>query len=159
MRVGFGWDLHRLEMGRKLVLGGIEIPFEKGCLGHSDGDVVLHAVTDAILGAVAAGDIGDHFRDTDPKWKDARSFFFVKKALEISKEKGFTVGNIDVTLVLEKPKLYDFKGEIAANIASLLGIDVADVSFKAKTREGLGEIGRGEAVECFAVVLLVEVSK
>lgn len=158
MRVGFGWDLHRLEGGRKLVLGGIEIPFEKGCLGHSDGDVVLHAVTDAILGAVAAGDIGDHFRDTDPKWKDARSFFFVKKALEISKEKGFRVGNIDITLVLEKPKLYDFKGEIAANIASLLGIDVADVSLKAKTREGLGEIGRGEAVECFAVVLLVDVS-
>ena len=159
MRVGFGWDLHRLAAGRPLILGGMEIPFEKGCLGHSDGDVVLHAVTDAILGASASGDIGDHFRDTDPKWKDARSFFFVKKALELAAEKDMKVGNIDITLILERPKLYDFKGEIAANVASLLGIDSSDVSFKAKTREGLGEAGRGEAVECFAVVLMEEVSK
>ncbi len=108
---------------------------------------------------MAAGDIGDHFRDTDPKWKDARSFFFVKKALELAAEKDMKVGNIDITLILERPKLYDFKGEIAANVASLLGIDSSDVSFKAKTREGLGEAGRGEAVECFAVVLMEEVSK
>jgi len=159
VRVGLGWDLHRLAAGRPLILGGVEIPFEKGCLGHSDGDVVLHAVTDAVLGAAAAGDIGDHFRDTDPQWKGARSFFFVKKAVEIAAGKGLKPGNADVTVILEKPKLYEFKGGIAANIASLLGLDPSAVSFKAKTKEGLGEVGTGEAVECFAVVLLEEISK
>jgi 2-C-methyl-D-erythritol 2,4-cyclodiphosphate synthase len=156
MRIGSGWDLHRLVEGRPMILGGVEIPSERGPLGHSDGDVVLHAVTDAILGAAAAGDIGDHFRDSDPKWKDARSFFFVKRAVEIAAEKGLKVGNIDITLVLEAPKLYDHKAEIAANISSLLSIEPSKVSFKAKTMEGLGEVGRGEAVECFAVVLLTE---
>ena len=159
MRVGFGWDLHRLAEGGPLILGGVEIPFERGSLGHSDGDVVFHAVTDAILGAAAAGDIGDHFKDSDQKWKDARSFVFVKKAIELAAEKGFKVENIDITLVLEKPKLYDRKAEIVANIASLLSIDAGRVSFKAKTKEGLGDVGRGEAVECFAVALLVENSK
>lgn len=154
MRIGFGWDLHKLEEGRKLVLGGVEIPSEKGCLGHSDGDVVLHALTDALLGSLALGDIGDHFRDTEPKWKDAKSSIFVKEALRHIKEKGFYVSNVDITIILEKPKLYPFKDKIRENIAALLDLTKEQVSFKAKTKEGMGEVGKSEAVESIAVVLI-----
>ncbi|MCX7830151.1 MAG: 2-C-methyl-D-erythritol 2,4-cyclodiphosphate synthase [Acidobacteria bacterium] len=155
MRIGFGWDLHKLEKGRKLILGGVEIPSEFGCLGHSDGDVVLHSITDAILGSLALGDIGDHFKDTDPKWKNAESSIFLKESLRLLKEKGFAISNIDATIILEKPKLYPYKEKIRENISKILELNIDQVSFKAKTREGIGEVGRSEAVECYAVVLVV----
>lgn len=154
MRIGFGWDIHKLTEGRKFVLGGVQIESEKGSLGHSDGDVVLHALTDAILGVLSLGDIGEHFKDSDEKWKDADSSIFVCKALNLLKEKGYKILNVDITVILEKPKLSPYKEEIRKKIASLLEIEINDVSFKAKTKEGLDEVGKGNAVECFAVVLV-----
>lgn len=154
MRVGFGWDLHRLEKGRKLILGGVEIPFEKGCFGHSDGDVVLHALTDAILGSCALGDIGDHFRDTDEKWKNEKSSIFLEKSLRLIEEKNYFVSNVDITLILQEPKLFPYKEQIRENISRFLQIEKGNVAFKAKTKEGIGAVGKGEAVECFAVVLV-----
>lgn len=157
MRIGFGWDLHRLEKGRKLVLGGVEIPFEKGCLGHSDGDVVLHALTDAILGSCSLGDIGDHFKDTDERWKNAESSIFVEESLRLIKEKNYSVSNVDITIILQEPKLFPFKEKIRENISRLLKTEKENVSFKAKTKEGIGEVGKGEAVECFASVLVKKI--
>lgn len=157
MRVGFGWDIHRLVKGRKLLLGGVEIDSEKGALGHSDGDVVLHSLVDAILGSLSLGDIGDHFKDTDLKWKDAESSIFVKEALRLLKEKGFSLSNVDITVILEKPKLYPYKEKIRKRISDLLNIDVEQVSFKAKTKEGIGETGKGEAIESFSVVLITRI--
>lgn len=154
MRIGFGWDFHKLQKGRKLILGGIEIPFEKGSLGHSDGDVVLHALTDAILGSLSLGDIGDHFKDTDQRWKDKDSSFFVKEALRLITEKNFMIKNVDITLILEKPKLFSYKEKIRENISNFLNTEKENISFKAKTKEGIGEVGIGEAVECFATVLI-----
>ncbi|HUF04890.1 MAG TPA: 2-C-methyl-D-erythritol 2,4-cyclodiphosphate synthase [Aridibacter sp.] len=154
MRIGYGNDIHRLEEGRKLVLGGIEIPFEKGSVGHSDGDALLHSITDAVLGALALGDIGTHFPDTDERWKDSDSTLFLSEAARLSREKGLEVMNVDSTISIERPKLRPFIDEMRKNIAEALGVPVESVNVKAKTAEGLGEIGNGLAVRAEAIVLL-----
>lgn len=154
MRIGFGYDSHRLAVGRKLVLGGIAVPFERGLLGHSDADVLIHAVADAILGAVGAGDIGHHFPDTDPAYRDVSSLLLLERVVEIAAGRGCHVFNVDTTIVLERPKLAPYLGEMAENIAGILGIPAARVAVKAKTNEGMGLVGAGEGAAAFAVVLL-----
>ncbi|MBI2219736.1 MAG: 2-C-methyl-D-erythritol 4-phosphate cytidylyltransferase [Acidobacteria bacterium] len=154
VRVGIGYDLHRLVEGRPLILGGVRIPFERGPHGHSDGDAVCHALTDAVLGAVAAGDIGRHFPDTDPRWKDADSVFMLRAAVEIAREAGFTVESADAIVILERPKLAPHVEAIAAKIAEALGTPAARVSIKGKTNEGVDAVGRGEAVAVHALVVL-----
>lgn len=153
-RAGLGCDLHRLAPGRPLILGGVTIPSERGALGHSDADVVCHAVTDAILGAAALGDIGLHFPDSDPRWKDARSLDLLRQTVSMAEERGFEIGNVDVTVVLESPKLRGHIDRIRASLAAVLGIDVDRISVKAKTNEGVDAIGRGEAIAAHAVALL-----
>ena len=153
-RIGIGYDLHRLVAGRKLILGGVEIPFDKGPEGHSDGDVILHALTDALLGAAALGDIGEHFPPSDPRWKDADSAQFARRARELIEGAGYRTVNIDVVVVLERPKLLAHRQTIRQNLSAMLGLPLDAVSVKAKTSEGVGPIGRGEAVEAHAAVLL-----
>jgi 2-C-methyl-D-erythritol 2,4-cyclodiphosphate synthase len=155
IRIGVGYDVHRLIAGRRLVLGGVEIPFDRGLAGHSDADVVLHAVTDAILGAAGLPDIGELFADTDPRYKNADSRELLAAALEQVARAGWRVGNLDGVVHAERPKLSEYKRRMAESIAGLLGVAAARVSVKAKTNEGLGEIGRGEAIACTAVALLV----
>ena len=154
MRIGHGYDVHRLVEGRALILGGVPIPYEKGLDGHSDADVLLHAVSDALLGAAALGDIGRHFPDTDPAYKGADSL----KLLEIVGEKvraaGYSVGNIDVTMIAQSPKLMGYIPRMEENIASALGIDRGQVNVKATTEERLGFTGTGEGMSCHAVCLL-----
>ena len=153
-RTGIGTDIHRIVEGRKLMLGGVYVPFPAGLAGHSDGDVALHALIDALLGAAGMGDIGGLFPDTDPKWKDADSkelLFIVKEQLE---EKKWDVVNIDLIIHTEQPKLEPVKGQIKRCIAGLLGIDFTAVNVKAKTNEGLGEVGAGAAMAATAIVLL-----
>lgn len=153
-RTGIGTDIHRIVADRKLMLGGVYVPFPAGLAGHSDGDVVLHALIDALLGAAAMGDIGDLFPDTDPKWKNADSkelLFIVKELLEGKK---WDVVNVDLIIHTEQPKLKPVKGQIKRCIAGLLGINFTAVNVKAKTNEGLGEIGAGEAMAATAIVLL-----
>lgn len=157
LRIGQGWDSHRLVADRPLMLGGIAVPSGFGEYGHSDGDVLLHALTDAILGAGALGDIGRHFPPSDARWKDADSSIFLVGALSLLDTAGWRPVNIDATILLEKPRLAPHIDLIRQNIASLAGMDPADVSVKAKTREGLDAVGRGEAVEAM-VVVLVELS-
>ncbi len=154
MRIGLGYDIHRLVRGRTLYLGGIAVPWHKGELGHSDGDVLLHAVIDALLGAAAMGDIGAHFPSTDPRYKDMPSSELLVKTLEIIRNLGYTIVNLDGTIILEKPKLLSFVPEIRANIARMLGIDVSAVSIKCKTKEGLESTGREQAVEAHVAVLM-----
>ncbi|MFA5363097.1 MAG: 2-C-methyl-D-erythritol 2,4-cyclodiphosphate synthase [Candidatus Omnitrophota bacterium] len=154
MRIGIGYDIHRLVKGRKLFLGGIEIPHSKGLLGHSDGDALLHAVCDALLGAVNAGDIGGHFPDTDRRYNGIDSAGLLKKCAEIVKSKGFSVGNLDAVIIAESPKLFDYKKAMGAKIAGLLRIPADQVSIKAKTGEGLGEIGKGKAIAAYSVVMV-----
>jgi 2-C-methyl-D-erythritol 4-phosphate cytidylyltransferase/2-C-methyl-D-erythritol 2,4-cyclodiphosphate synthase len=153
-RAGLGCDVHRLVSGRPLILGGVTIPSERGALGHSDADVVCHAVTDAILGAAALGDIGSHFPDSDPRWKDARSLDMLQQTVSMVVESGFEVGNVDVTVMLESPKLRGHIDQIRGSLATVLGIEADRISVKAKTNEGLDAIGRGEAIAAQAVVLL-----
>jgi len=153
-RVGFGYDSHRFAVGRALMLGGVEIPHDHGLDGHSDADAVLHAITDAILGALAAGDIGELFPDTDPQWKDADSSVFVKHAAAMAREQGLVVGNCDVTVLAERPKLSQHKLAMRRRIAELLGIEPEAVSVKAKTAEGMGQIGSGEGLAVMAVAML-----
>jgi 2-C-methyl-D-erythritol 2,4-cyclodiphosphate synthase len=153
-RVGIGTDIHRIVEGRKLMLGGVHIPFPAGLLGHSDGDVVLHAVVDALLGAAGLGDIGTLFPDTDMQWKDADSKVFLYTVKEQLEKKQWEVVNVDLTIHTEVPKLGPMKGQIRRCIAGLLGMDFAAVNVKAKTNEGLGEIGAGEAMSATAVALL-----
>ena len=153
-RVGTGYDLHRLVEGRPLLLGGVLIPSERGALGHSDADVVCHAVTDAVLGAAGAGDIGRHYPDTDPRWKDAVSVDILRDSVQRVKALGFAVENVDVSVVLERPKIAPYASEIQARLAEALGIDAARVSVKGKTNEGLDAVGRGEAIAAHAVALL-----
>jgi 2-C-methyl-D-erythritol 2,4-cyclodiphosphate synthase len=153
-RIGQGWDVHRLARGRKLVLGGVEIAFDRGEEGHSDGDALLHAVTDALLGALALGDIGSHFPPSDPRWKNAESRIFLEAAAAMARERGWTVANLDCTVILETPRLGPYREAIRASLASCLGVEIDSVSFKAKTYEGLGDVGRSEAVEALAVCLL-----
>lgn len=154
--VGIGYDLHRLVAGRPLVLGGVTIPAERGALGHSDADVVCHALTDAVLGAARAGDIGRLFPDTDPEWKDAESLELLRRAVAIVRERGFAVGNVDVVVILERPKLAPFREQIEQEVAGALGVDAACVSVKAKTNEGLDAVGRGEAIAAHAAALLTK---
>ncbi|REJ78066.1 MAG: 2-C-methyl-D-erythritol 2,4-cyclodiphosphate synthase [Acidobacteria bacterium] len=154
MRIGFGNDLHRLEDGEKLILGGIEISFKTGSVGHSDGDALLHAVTDAVLGALALGDIGTHFPDHDDRWKDSDSSIFLAEAARLAREMGFEIVNVDSTISIERPKLRPYIDEMRANVADALGVEIESVNVKAKTGEGLGEIGNGLAVKAEAVVLL-----
>jgi len=153
-RAGLGCDLHRLVPGRPLILGGVTIPAERGAQGHSDADVVCHAVTDAILGAAALGDIGLHFPDSDLRWKDARSLDLLRQTVSVAMEHGFEVGNVDVTVMVESPKLRDHIDQIRRSLATVLGIEADRVSVKAKTNEGVDAIGRGEAIAAHAVALL-----
>jgi 2-C-methyl-D-erythritol 4-phosphate cytidylyltransferase/2-C-methyl-D-erythritol 2,4-cyclodiphosphate synthase len=155
VRIGHGYDLHRLVAGRPLVLGGVTIPFEKGLEGHSDADAVCHAVTDAILGAAACGDIGRHFPDTDAAGRGANSVELLRSAAAVVRNAGFSVGNVDVTVVAERPKLVGYVERMGANIASALGIDAAQVSVKGKTNEGVDAAGRGDAIAVHAVALLL----
>jgi 2-C-methyl-D-erythritol 4-phosphate cytidylyltransferase/2-C-methyl-D-erythritol 2,4-cyclodiphosphate synthase len=153
-RAGSGYDLHRLVAGRPLVLGGVVIPSDRGALGHSDADVVCHAVTDAILGGACLGDIGRHFPDSDPRWKDASSLDLLRRTAALAAEHGFEVGNVDVTIILERPKIGGHVDAMRAAVAGAIGLDVARVSIKGKTNEGMDAIGRGEAIAAHAVALL-----
>jgi 2-C-methyl-D-erythritol 4-phosphate cytidylyltransferase/2-C-methyl-D-erythritol 2,4-cyclodiphosphate synthase len=153
-RIGTGYDLHRLVEGRPLVIGGVTIPFDKGPLGHSDGDVACHAVTDAILGAVSLGDIGRHFPDTDPKWKGADSLALLAAAAQMVGEAGYQVINVDLTVILERPKIKDAIDEMRSRLASAIGVDRAAISINGKTNEGVDAVGRGEAIAAHAVALL-----
>lgn len=154
MRIGFGYDSHRLTAGRRLVLGGKEIPHEKGLLGHSDADALVHAVCDAILGAIGEGDIGRQFPDTDPAYRDISSLVLLERVGELAVAKGYRIGNVDSTIVLERPKLAPHLQGMAENIAGILRISPARVSVKAKTNEGMGLVGGGEGAAVFAVVLV-----
>jgi 2-C-methyl-D-erythritol 4-phosphate cytidylyltransferase / 2-C-methyl-D-erythritol 2,4-cyclodiphosphate synthase len=153
-RIGTGYDLHRLEPGRRLVIGGVLIPHESGLAGHSDADVLCHAVTDAILGAAAAGDIGQHFPDTDPKWKDANSLELLKGAVEIVRAAGYTVVNVDAVVIAERPKLLPHIPAMRANLAQAMGVDISAIGVKGKTNERVDALGRNEAIAVHAVALL-----
>jgi 2-C-methyl-D-erythritol 4-phosphate cytidylyltransferase/2-C-methyl-D-erythritol 2,4-cyclodiphosphate synthase len=153
-RAGLGYDLHRLVEGRPLILGGVTIPFEKGLAGHSDADAICHAITDAILGAAGAGDIGRHFPDTDPQWKGASSLDLLRKAVDLVRAQGLAVGNVDATVILERPKLAPHVDTMRATLAEVLGVTIDRVSIKGKTNEGVGEIGRGEAIAVHAIALI-----
>ena len=155
-RIGFGYDAHRLVEGRPLILGGVSIPFSKGLLGHSDADVLTHAVIDAILGALALGDIGRHFPDTDPAFKDMQSLRMLEQVLGWVREAGYQVNNADSTIVAEKPKLAPYVPVIQARLSESLQVPVHQISVKAKTSEGMGFCGREEGIEAFAVVSLIQ---
>ena len=154
MRIGHGYDVHRLVEGRKLILGGVEIPYEKGLEGHSDADVLLHAVSDALLGAAGLGDIGKHFPDTDPTYKGADSARLLAVVGNKISEKGYSIGNIDVTMIAQRPKLRPYISQMEDNIASALGICREQVNIKATTEEHLGFTGDGSGMSCHAVCLL-----
>ena len=158
MRVGMGYDVHRLVENRELILGGVKIPYEKGLLGHSDADVLLHAVMDALLGAAAMGDIGMHFPDNDPAYEGASSMALLKKVGEMIAEKGFLVENIDATIVAQAPKMRPFIDQMRDNIAQALGLDADYVNVKATTEEGLGFTGTGEGISAQAVCALLPVA-
>ena len=156
MRVGYGYDVHRLVEGRKLILAGVEIPFEKGLLGHSDADVVAHAVADALLGAAALGDIGHLFPDTDPQYQGADSLALLGEVCRVLGEKGFSLGNLDVTLMAQRPKIAPYILEMRENLGRACGLPVERVSVKATTEEGLGFTGSGEGMSAAAVCLVEE---
>ena len=156
IRVGEGWDIHALAEGRKLVLGGVEVPFHLGLLGHSDADVLLHAITDALLGAAAMGDIGTHFPDTDVRFKGADSAVLLTEAARRVREKGYEIGNVDSTVIAQAPKLMPHMPAMRASIAKALGVEVDQVNVKAKTAEKMGPVGLGQAMEARAVVLLTK---
>ena len=153
-RIGFGYDVHQLVEGRDLLLGGVHIPFEKGLLGHSDADVLLHAITDAILGAVAMGDIGRHFPDTNPRYKDADSRLLLRDAYALAMNEGYELSNVDATIIAQRPKLLPYMQLIRENIAEDLIVDLNQVSVKATTSESIGFLGREEGIAAHAVVLL-----
>ena len=154
IRTGIGWDVHRLAPERPLILGGVSIPSPLGLEGHSDADVLAHAITDAILGAAALGDIGMHFPDSDPKWKGAASLMFLKHALELAGKAGFELVNVDSTVILERPKLKDYRDSIREKLADTLGLTLDRVSVKFKTAEKVGPVGEGRSAEAQAVVTL-----
>ena len=156
MRIGHGYDVHRLVEGRDLILGGVKIDYEKGLLGHSDADVLLHAVSDALLGAAGLGDIGRHFPDTDPQYKGADSLMLLREVYRKIAEKGYRVGNIDVTMIAQKPKLKDYIPQMQANIAAAVEVSPDRVNVMATTEEKLGFTGTGEGMSCHAVCLLEE---
>ena len=157
MRIGHGYDVHRLVEGRDLILGGVKLDFEKGLDGHSDADVLLHAVSDALLGAAGLGDIGRHFPDTDPQYKGADSLKLLAQVGEKLRAAGYGVGNIDVTMIAQRPKLKDYIPQMEENIASALGISAAQVNVKATTEEKLGFTGTGEGMSCHAVCLIEKI--
>jgi len=154
-RTGLGWDVHRLAPGRPLILGGVTIPSPAGLEGHSDADVLAHAVTDAILGAAALGDIGMHFPDTDPRWKGADSMVFLAHACKLAREAGFELVNVDSTVILERPKLRDFRQAIREKLAAAMGLTLDRVSVKFKTAEKVGPVGEGRSAEAQAIATLV----
>lgn len=156
MRIGTGYDVHRLEKERKLILGGVEIPFEKGLLGHSDADVLLHAVSDALLGAAALGDIGKHFPDTDPAFEGADSLKLLEETVRLVKKEGYKVGNVDATVIAQRPKLAAYIPEMRENISKALGVEKSRVNVKATTEEHLGFTGEGLGISAQAVCLLEE---
>ncbi|HOQ33681.1 MAG TPA: 2-C-methyl-D-erythritol 2,4-cyclodiphosphate synthase [Candidatus Hydrogenedens sp.] len=153
-RIGIGYDLHRLVGGRDLILGGITIPHDKGLLGHSDADVLIHAIIDAILGALALGDIGVHFPDTDPQYKDIDSKILLQHTINLIKQQGWHIVNLDSTIIAEKPKLKSYIMNIRETLSQILEVPVNCISVKAKTNEGVGPEGKEEAISCFVVVLL-----
>lgn len=154
-RTGSGWDNHRIAGGRALILGGVTVPSEFGLEGHSDADVLAHAITDAILGAAALGDVGMHFPDTDPRWKGAGSLLFLEHALRLARAAGFSVVNVDSTVILERPKLKDYRLAIRGSLAQCIGISLDRVSVKFKTAEKVGPVGEGRSAEAQAIVMLV----
>ena len=154
MRIGSGYDVHRLAEGRRLILGGVEIPFEKGLLGHSDADVLTHAIADALLGAAALGDIGKLFPDSDPQYEGADSLVLLGRVCSLLREKGFAIGNVDATVIAQRPKLAPFISSMREKLAKACGIPTAQVSVKATTEEGLGFTGAGEGIAASAVCLL-----
>ncbi|MCG8431195.1 MAG: 2-C-methyl-D-erythritol 2,4-cyclodiphosphate synthase [Candidatus Omnitrophica bacterium] len=153
-KVGCGWDIHRLTEGRKLTLGGVDIPYERGLIGHSDADALLHAVTDALLGALGKGDIGELFPDTDPRYKDISSVKLLESAVGMLAAGGYSVVNVDTVVIVQEPNLTPFKKMMRRSLAGVLGCAESCVSIKAKTQEGLGACGRGEAIAAHAVILL-----
>lgn len=155
-RIGYGNDIHRLDNGKPLILGGVSIESEKGAVGHSDADCLTHAVTDAILGALALGDIGQHFSDKDERWRNADSFVFLRHSVGLMKEKGYAVVNVDTTISLETPRLRPYIGAMRENLANALEIETAQVSVKAKTGEKVDAVGKSEAIRADAIVLLKE---
>ena len=154
MRVGMGYDVHRLAEGRDLILGGVQIPWEKGLLGHSDADVLIHAIMDALLGAAALGDIGRHFPDTDPAYEGISSVMLLKHVAELLQENGYGITNIDATIIAQKPKMAPHIPQMRENIADVLGIGLSALNIKATTEEGLGFTGRGEGIASQAICLL-----
>jgi 2-C-methyl-D-erythritol 2,4-cyclodiphosphate synthase len=154
-RIGIGNDIHRLVEGRKLILGGVEIPYERGLLGHSDGDSLTHAITDALLGAAALGDIGSHFSDRDPRWAGADSLVFLRHVRGLLEERGFEVANVDATILAERPKMAPHISEMKVRLAEAMKISESQINIKAKTNEGLDATGRGEAIAAQAVALIV----
>ncbi len=157
MRVGIGYDVHRFAPGRKLILSGVEIPYEQGLLGHSDADVIVHAIMDALLGAAALGDIGQHFPDTDPEYEGISSILLLEKVAQLLKENHYSVGNIDAVIIAQRPKMMPYLEQMRKNTAAALGIEEGRVSIKATTEEGLGFTGRGEGIAAQAVCLLEQV--
>jgi 2-C-methyl-D-erythritol 2,4-cyclodiphosphate synthase len=154
IRTGLGWDVHRLAAGQPLILGGVKVPSERGLEGHSDADILSHAITDALLGAATLGDIGMHFPDTDPRWKGADSLRFLSHAGALVRERGFIIVNVDSIVILETPKLKDYRQPIRESLARTLAIDIERVSVKFKTAEGVGPVGEGRSAEAQAVVTL-----
>lgn len=155
-RTGIGFDVHAFAEDRKLIIGGVDIPYEKGLLGHSDADVLIHAICDALLGSLALGDIGIHFPDTDPQFKNADSRFLLKKVYELIKSEGYTLGNLDAVIAMQKPKISPFIPAMRENIAQDLESELNQVSIKATTTEKLGFVGRQEGVSAFATVLIIK---
>jgi 2-C-methyl-D-erythritol 4-phosphate cytidylyltransferase/2-C-methyl-D-erythritol 2,4-cyclodiphosphate synthase len=156
IRIGSGYDSHRFAAGRKLILGGVEIPFDKGLQGHSDADALIHAICDALLGAAGAGDIGRHFPDIEPHYKNISSMLLLGRVREIVAAKCFKINNIDATIIMEKPKVAPFTAQITANIAEALHLAVTDINIKAKTNEGMGFVGKGEGVAVTAVATVTK---
>lgn len=155
VRCGIGYDLHRLSEGRKLIIGGIEVPFEKGPVGHSDGDVLAHALCDALLGAAGLGDIGTHFSDKDPRWKDANSLMFLEHARKLLAEKNFAIEYVDAVVILERPKLGPHFPQMREALAKSLGVPADKIHLKAKTNEGVDAVGLGEAIACHVVATVI----
>ncbi len=157
MRVGIGYDIHRLVEGRKLILGGVDIAHPKGLLGHSDADVLLHALMDAMLGAAAVGDIGQHFPDNDPQYKNISSLALLEKTCQLLKAEGFSLQQADTIIIAEKPKLASYIPQMKANISNILKLDISKLNIKATTHEGVGSIGKGEAIAAQAVAVLAKI--
>ncbi len=159
MRVGLGYDVHKLVENRDLIIGGVKIPYEKGLLGHSDADVLLHAISDALLGAAALGDIGKHFPDTDPRYKGADSLKLLAGVKELLDQEHYVIGNVDATIIAQRPKMAPHIMQMRENIANTLGVDISQISIKATTEEGLGFTGTGEGISSQAIALIVPVAE